>query len=229
MKSRIKKFLAYGIGEIFLIAIGILLALQINNRNDQRKGKRELDNILSVVQVDLKLNIQEAETVLEALKIKTSYLNIVFDPGITRDSLYNNPMCFAMNTGFGDLTIRDRGVNLLHNFKVHNTLSSDSLITEIGAFYAIFSRTNETLSDMINDDVVGTLNYYRDHFDWYDRFLEANIEPDMIDDILANTVTRNRLLHHRILIDGNYSKFLQSFVSNGELLILDLNARIDDN
>ena len=36
-QNRTKKYLLYAIGEIILVVIGILIALQINNWNEQRK------------------------------------------------------------------------------------------------------------------------------------------------------------------------------------------------
>jgi len=38
-ESRIAKYLLYALGEIVLVVIGILIALQLNNLNDQRKSR----------------------------------------------------------------------------------------------------------------------------------------------------------------------------------------------
>ena len=207
------------------MSIGILIALQINNHNDKRKGQRELDNIISIVKHDLELNVAEAKVHIQAIELKSNYLKTIFDTSLTKDSIRNCKICFALNTSFNNLTIRDRGLNMLRNFRANNHTASDSTIINLDAFYAVFIKNNETISTMINDDVVGTINYYRDHFDWYDRFLAGDLSPEIIDDILSNTNTRNRLLHHKILIDSNYGMMLRSFVTEGEKLIEDLNNR----
>jgi len=55
-KSQPVRYLGYAAGEIALIIVGILLAVQINDWNDERKYRNEcLDNILK-----LKLDINEA-------------------------------------------------------------------------------------------------------------------------------------------------------------------------
>ncbi|QXD31049.1 hypothetical protein [Candidatus Pelagisphaera phototrophica] len=55
-KSRPVRYLGYAAGEIALIIVGVLLAVQINDWNDARKYRSEcLDNILK-----LKLDIYEA-------------------------------------------------------------------------------------------------------------------------------------------------------------------------
>jgi hypothetical protein len=41
-ENRLTRYLVYAIGEILLVVIGILIALQLNNLNDQRKSKEVL-------------------------------------------------------------------------------------------------------------------------------------------------------------------------------------------
>ena len=40
-ENKISKYLLYAIGEIILVVIGILIALQVNNWNEDRKFKNE--------------------------------------------------------------------------------------------------------------------------------------------------------------------------------------------
>jgi len=56
-ENRFSKYLVYAIGEIVLVVIGILIALGINNWNQERIGdKKELD-LLKSLNEDLALNI----------------------------------------------------------------------------------------------------------------------------------------------------------------------------
>ncbi|WP_158594447.1 hypothetical protein [Aquimarina sp. AD1] len=41
----IQKYLVYAVGEIILVVIGILIAVSINNANEIRKTKNNLNNI----------------------------------------------------------------------------------------------------------------------------------------------------------------------------------------
>ena len=56
-ENKFSKYLIYAIGEVFLVVIGILIALQINTWNENKlKTKKELfhlENILSSLQDDL--------------------------------------------------------------------------------------------------------------------------------------------------------------------------------
>jgi hypothetical protein len=60
-KNNLKKYLFYALGEIILVVIGILIALQINNWNENRKLKIKELKILNELHSDLiqnRINIQ---------------------------------------------------------------------------------------------------------------------------------------------------------------------------
>ena len=40
------KYMRYAVGEIILVVIGILIALQVNNWNEDRKKSRVIENVL---------------------------------------------------------------------------------------------------------------------------------------------------------------------------------------
>ncbi|WP_075352521.1 DUF6090 family protein [Algoriphagus marinus] len=56
------KYLKYALGEIVLVVLGILIALSINNWNEERKIKIAEQNILQNLRTELLLNIQNLKT-----------------------------------------------------------------------------------------------------------------------------------------------------------------------
>jgi hypothetical protein len=52
------KYLRYAIGELILVIIGILIALQINNWSEIEKSKSESNRLLIVLKLDLEKDIQ---------------------------------------------------------------------------------------------------------------------------------------------------------------------------
>ncbi|WP_445750085.1 DUF6090 family protein [Polaribacter sp.] len=57
MENKTSKYFKYAIGEIVLVVIGILIALQINNWNENRKERTQELHYLKNLKVDLKMNI----------------------------------------------------------------------------------------------------------------------------------------------------------------------------
>ena len=64
--SQFFKYLKYAIGEIILVVLGILIALYINNKNEERKEQEKFNEILVEVEAELIWNTYNA---LEGIKI----------------------------------------------------------------------------------------------------------------------------------------------------------------
>jgi len=56
MENKTSKYFKYAIGEIVLVVIGILIALQLNTWNENRKAKNEEQKILTALQSDFKVS-----------------------------------------------------------------------------------------------------------------------------------------------------------------------------
>ena len=52
-EGKFSKYLLYAIGEIVLVVIGILIALQINNANEIKSNEERLLGILQEIETDL--------------------------------------------------------------------------------------------------------------------------------------------------------------------------------
>ena len=57
-ENKFSKYLLYAIGEIVLVVIGILIALQINNWNEESKRKLRITSYITSLQVDLRNDIE---------------------------------------------------------------------------------------------------------------------------------------------------------------------------
>lgn len=64
-KNNFSKYSVYAIGEIVLVVIGILIALQINNWNDARKTRNKEIHYLKNIKTDLEINIAELDDYIE--------------------------------------------------------------------------------------------------------------------------------------------------------------------
>ncbi len=64
-ENRVSKYAIYALGEIFLVVIGILIALQINNWNTQRQKDKEEQKILKVLKSEFNYNKNELHRNIE--------------------------------------------------------------------------------------------------------------------------------------------------------------------
>lgn len=68
IQENAKKYLLYAIGEILLVVIGILIALQINNWNEDRIKRTQELKVLTQIQADLSINLNEVNDLATKLE-----------------------------------------------------------------------------------------------------------------------------------------------------------------
>lgn len=64
-ESKFSKYLLYAIGETILVMVGILLALQVNNWNEENKQRAKEVELINAVILDLDLKLKENTSDLE--------------------------------------------------------------------------------------------------------------------------------------------------------------------
>ena len=90
--GNVRKYLIYAIGEIALVVIGILLALQLNNWNSQKELKAHKLSILKEIERNLFANKNEAqidlELIQESVESAEVLLKLIPQNSNFHDSLY---------------------------------------------------------------------------------------------------------------------------------------------
>ena len=88
------KYFKYAIGEIILVVIGILIALQINNWNENNKQERKAKNYLEALKIELVDNSMKMEFISKRarkdLKIAVKLLKDLNDESVIIDNEYMN-------------------------------------------------------------------------------------------------------------------------------------------
>lgn len=145
LNSPIGKYLLYAIGEIVLVVIGILLALQINNWNeDYQKGKEEI-LLLQNFDRDITKDIQQLQKNIFTTKKRMEQIDSIFII-LTRPNDFPKTDFIRYNSGIirGDLFEVNRGTfdAGIASGKI-NVLQTDSLRESIFDYYR---NINENLT-----------------------------------------------------------------------------------
>ena len=90
-ENKVSKYLLYAIGEIVLVVVGILIALSINNWNEERKQNNNELHLLVSLLSDLKFNQDEIIGIRGVTKSKIKSANVLLNNlellSISEDSL----------------------------------------------------------------------------------------------------------------------------------------------
>ncbi|MGB5273280.1 MAG: DUF6090 family protein [Flavobacteriaceae bacterium] len=156
-ENKFSKYLIYAMGEIFLVVLGILIALQINNWNENQKTDAKIKSVLKALKSDLTLDTllikQRLPFIVEQFELNESLRARVAKPGATADTLIQI-MRHEFNPNWS--------VQIIYNTNTYNSLNqtglienlSDSIKTSIKNFY------NKKFS--LKDRVEKTTNDYRE-------------------------------------------------------------------
>lgn len=78
-ENRLTRYLAYAVGEIVLVVVGILIALQINNWSDARKDRQKELVHLANIRADLVANIAAMDRTLEVRTARIAAARRILD------------------------------------------------------------------------------------------------------------------------------------------------------
>ena len=90
-KNKTGKYLKYAIGEIVLVVIGILIALSINNWNEQRKSIQKGRDILVDIKENVEFNTIQFQKDIEIIGEVIKSIDIILE-NITVTKIYNDSL-----------------------------------------------------------------------------------------------------------------------------------------
>ena len=125
------KYLKYAIGEILLVVIGILIALQINNWNEAKKTRKKEIILLHQLNEEFKANLEQLNNkimmrnaVIKSSKFLLDAIDNQLNP--TQDSITKHLQITLYTPTFNSNTndyFNSRDINLIKNDSLKNLLS----------------------------------------------------------------------------------------------------------
>ncbi len=99
-QNKVSKYLIYAAGEIVLVVVGILIALQINNWNEYQKERKTELQVLKEVAENLEANILRLQSMIERCNIDNQSADIitsVVDNNLAYSDSLNKYFYYALN------------------------------------------------------------------------------------------------------------------------------------
>jgi hypothetical protein len=153
------KYLKYAIGEIVLVMVGILLALQVNNWNEARIISKQTDALLNNMLTDLKTDIArfnfDAGRMEESIAGGMSLLQAENFETMSADSLFN---LLPNNVLF--YRISNQTYERFKNISVTKIGDSDALFNNITTYYTFNSNFFETIANWDSKESLEMLSFY---------------------------------------------------------------------
>jgi len=225
MENKTGKYFKYAIGEIVLVVIGILIALQINNWNENRKLNNKIRGVYSIIQNDLLSDIEIIDEVLLSTAGKDSIFKKIITKNLTYDDYKKCKECISI-FGFPDITFNKRGIELLKENSTNFDLNLDSLSIDINKFYNYFNAEIDVAITEVTKDGYDNYSYFKNNKTWFEDFLNRKINDEFIEYALSSTDYRNRVNSFYFLYYKIYLRHLRDYRQESLKLIESINEKL---
>ena len=233
-ENKFSKYLIYAIGEIILVVVGILIALQINNWNEHRKANTYQNQVYKQIYIDIKNDSLNLENTIAFYKKKDKLMNeIIYDnvPAIAYDTLNKesqrqSPYGITLITNFNNVNNTIKGYQLFKT--INNTeIDIDSLSTYVGNYYSL-GLYNEDYSDAVIANARKNISELQQK-DWFlDVVLNRRLNPDYLNFIKNSEDYKIRIFDYRVFAIINYNKNLQEQQKLAEKLKKKIKERLEN-
>jgi hypothetical protein len=203
------KYMRYAIGEIFLVVIGILIALSINNYNENRKERKKEQIVLKNLKEDFLANQDIINNTLFLHNYHLNELNSYLEhlgpnvPALT-DSIYKFDV-----SDYGKMNLIDGNLLSIINSDILGIIQNENLKMKISSYPSSFANYKEY--EDVNKNIV--INLHRALGEKYtsilrlDKSLLGKSEPHKSDFLgwardpqhQNNTVNRIQIMRNRLI------------------------------
>ncbi|MBN3521004.1 hypothetical protein JYB62_13425 [Algoriphagus lutimaris] len=234
-QNRITRYLLYALGEIFLVVIGILIALQVNNWNEERNNFKKTEQLLIEIQKDLSNDYSEIGYSSDFYQLKDSLAllflsDTVFD---LNPNHFTNRSIQKIGKGSFPVTISNQSFRNLDDNREIIPEQFKEIVRSLGLFYT------ERISQF--ESVSGNLLTIEKNLDQYlaqqpgyiamqrDSITQENLEFYLQDPIFKNFVFKYHQAIEEYQVIGSIlqNKVIAINQIINEILVFEKNQSLD--
>lgn len=215
-KNKTGKYLKYAFGEIILVVIGILIALSINNWNENRKNQSKEKTTLSAINIEFTINKSQLDTVAfyHKLALKSSDKLISMFPidiethnlDTIAKHLENSLQNWTFNPSQSSIVglINSSSIDIIRNEELRNILTSwQDLLLD---YQEDELKSRKVVNYNFDNFASGKLDY---NFNFNDNRYDLNILESLE---LEYVIYLRKETLENILTDGQYEK-LENYIN----------------
>jgi hypothetical protein len=202
------KYFKYAIGEILLVVIGILIALQINNWNNYRIDRQNEKQLLSNLRQEFKTNLEELKF---DHQINTKCLNALYNFLQSDKTKFTPNEIDSLNGLFTTFASFDARVGI-----INETISSGKLdLIQNDSLKNKLSHWTGELNDLAEDIVIRREHWLKYLLPTFRKYIPTrNIDKYAY----RSDYSRDSVIKPILISKENYIKFITSLEVDGAIM-----------
>lgn len=197
-ENKFSKYVLYAIGEITLVIIGILLALAINNRSQERKHEAKIAALFEEILIDLEDDIEQASENAKWAFKTDSLIRLVINDNVTRED-------YSLDMDYRYIMIRSKKMDFSDNAYKNLTNYIDNIPLR---FKPLMKNLNDLYLDKqpnLNekDEVIESLThdyvkYLSENKSWFSEIYSFAPSEEYLNYVLNDISYKNRILRYKM-------------------------------
>jgi hypothetical protein len=167
VENRFTRYLIYAIGEIFLVVVGIMIALYFNNQNTDKKTQAEIDRLVMDLEKGFKTNQFLLERFTGRFYAQDSLMGLMINSEIPREAFRRNRMLNdIMSNSTQYAWLQDENISTILQKERDFDLNYSQLLKLI-KFYKSRVDDLESTARELNELSNWNEMYMAENFEWY--------------------------------------------------------------
>ena len=171
-ENKVSAYLRYAIGEIVLVVLGILIALQVNNWNEARQNEEKITNILVDIQKDLSDDVLDANKVFNRYIRNDSLQELFLDNKLPIGSyqyIYYYTNFVIHKNGYFNLTQNSNNIPKKYT----------NIYKDLNNLYINIASDIPVYNNRIRATVYNNLDYIAKNKSWFIDWQQGKITPEI--------------------------------------------------
>ncbi|MCK0178499.1 hypothetical protein MWU50_04270 [Flavobacteriaceae bacterium S0862] len=198
-QNKTGKYIKYAIGEIILVIIGILIALSLNKKAEQKQAEAKVDTIFEDVLKELENDINQSTNLISYYRIKDSLASLVLNTELTYEDYANenSSELWSVATKKSPYNTSNKAYNLLMgNIDVIPDKYNEA-VSILDRLHTIVKPQIDEYNDIVWELVKKNFDDFEENHAWY-KLPDYKKSKEAIDYRLNNYKYKNKVRRYRV-------------------------------
>tara|TARA_R110002073_G_scaffold4213_1_gene27951 strand:+ start:91787 stop:92809 length:1023 start_codon:yes stop_codon:yes gene_type:complete len=197
-KNKIGKYLLYAVGEIILVIIGILIAINLNQKSEQKKTEARIDAVFEDLLIELKSDINQSTNLIRIYRTKDSLASLVLNTTLSYAdyAAENSDQLWRIATSFGNFDTSNKAYDLLMTNVDAIPDKYDKVLVALDKVHNRYKPNVDLYNEKVWQLVSKNLDDFEENYEWYNAS-DFKKSAEAINYRLNNFQYKNKVKRYR--------------------------------